>query len=61
MAPTRYRWTATGSHTESGEPTESAGAIDAESPRQAEAMIIGYCKSNGMQADDIVLTITRNS
>lgn len=61
MALTHYQWTATGTNTETGEPAEGAGAVDAENPRKAEAMVIGSCKGKGMQPVDIVLTITRNS
>lgn len=61
MALTHYQWTATGTDATTGEPGEVAGAVDAENPRDAEAIITGLCKDKGMQPDDIVLTYTRNS
>ncbi|MFD7428420.1 hypothetical protein ACFV6Z_15430 [Streptomyces sp. NPDC059818] len=61
MALAKYRWTATGTDTETGEPTNGSGTVEAENPREAEAMVIGFCKGKGMQPTDIVLTYTRNS
>ncbi|MFJ4916073.1 hypothetical protein [Streptomyces sp. NPDC088726] len=56
MALTNYQWTATGTDTKTGEPADEAGAVAAENPREAEAMVIGFCKDKDMRPKDIVLT-----
>ncbi|MFJ2702992.1 hypothetical protein ACIO3R_07305 [Streptomyces sp. NPDC087428] len=61
MALTNYQWTATGTDTKTGEPATGSGAVEAETPREAEAMVLGFCKGKDMQPTDIVLTYTRNS
>ncbi|TXS35735.1 hypothetical protein [Streptomyces sp. OR43] len=61
MELTHYQWTATGTRIETGEPCDGSGAVEAENPRDAEAMVLGFCKGQGIQPDDIVLTYTRNS
>ncbi|MFD7858321.1 hypothetical protein ACFV6B_29170 [Streptomyces microflavus] len=57
MALTRYKFTATGTTT-AGDPAEGNGQVDAENPRDAEAMVIGFMNSKGVQATDINLTLT---
>ncbi|MDQ0795589.1 hypothetical protein [Streptomyces sp. B1I3] len=59
MALTNYRWTATGT-TPNGEAAEGAGNVQAESVREAEAMVIGHCGGKGFKPDDIVLILTRS-
>ncbi|MFJ3706622.1 MULTISPECIES: hypothetical protein [unclassified Streptomyces] len=57
MALTRYRWTADLTH-ESGNDAEGSGQVDAENPRDAEAMVVGFVKGKGCTATSITLTPT---
>ncbi|WP_435285924.1 hypothetical protein [Streptomyces bacillaris] len=57
MALTRYKFTATGT-TSTGEPAEGTGHVDAENPRDAEAMVIGFMNSKDVQPTDINLILT---
>ncbi|WP_406225329.1 hypothetical protein [Streptomyces anulatus] len=59
MALTRYKFTATGTNPD-GEPVKGGGQVDAETVREAEAMVIGLLAGRGWTSTgiDIELILT---
>lgn len=57
MALTRYKFTATGTNAD-GQTVEGAGQVEAETVREAEAMVIGFMNGKDCQPTDIDLILT---